>query len=310
MKAVRIHRFGGPDVIAVEDIPAPTPGDDEILLRVHAASVNPVDYKIREGKYPPVGHDKLPLVLGRDVSGIVEACGGKAGQFKPGDAVYTMLEPGHGGYAELTLVQGAHAAMKPARLDHVQAAAVPLAALTAWQGLFDHGRLRSGQRVLIHGGAGGVGHFAVQFAKARGATVITTVAGRDVEFAADIGANQAIDYKAERFEDVIGEKVDMVFDLVAGETQARSWAVIKPGGVMVSTLGQPSADKADSYKVRAAGYTAQPNGAQLAEIARLIDSGKVKAVIDATFTLSDARQAQERQQGGHPRGKIVLKVAA
>ncbi len=309
MKAVRIHRFGGPDVIALDDIPAPQPGADELLIRVYAASVNPVDYKIREGKYPPVGRDKLPLVLGRDVCGVIEAFGAAARDFNPGDEIYAMLPPDQGGYAEYTIAKEAHVAMKPARLDRVQAASVPLAALTAWQGLFDHGNLRAGQTVLIHGGAGGVGHFAVQFAKARGAKVITTVSGRDLEFAREIGADQAIDYKAERFEDVAG-KVDMVFDLVGGDTQKRSWSALKRGGILVSTLGQPRPQEPAQHNLRAAGYTAQPNGAQLGEIGRLIDSGKVKAVIDATFVLADARQAQERQQQGHPRGKIVLEIAA
>lgn len=307
MKAVRIHRFGGPDVIAVEDIPTPQPDHGEILIRVRAASVNPVDYKIRRGGYLPP--EKLPLVLGRDVSGIVEACGGTTGTFKTGDEVYAMLEPDHGGYAELTVVKAADAAVKPTRLDFVGAAGVPLAALTAWQGLFDHGQLRAGQTVLIHGGAGGVGHFAVQFAKAKGATVITTAAGRDADFVRELGAETAIDYQTQRFETMVKD-VDMVFDLVAGDTQERSWSVLKPGGVLVSTLGQPPQDKAQRHKVRAVGYRARPSGAQLAEIATLIDSGPVTVVVDTTFPLDEARQAQERQEQGHPRGKIVLKVAA
>lgn len=309
MKAVRIHQFGGPDVMALDEVPPPQPAADEVLIRVAAASVNPVDYKIREGKYPPVGRDKLPLVLGRDVCGLVEGFGPGTRGFNPGQEVYAMLPPDHGGYAEYAVAKEAHLALKPQTLDRTQAASVPLAALTAWQGLFDHGGLRAGQRVLIHGGAGGVGHFAVQFAKARGAFVLTTVSGRDIDFVRGIGADLAIDYQTQRFEDVAG-KVDMVFDLVSGETQARSWSVLARGGILVSTLGQPKPQEPAQHHLRSAGYTAQPNGAQLAEIARLIDHGKVKVVIDATFALTDARQAQERQQRGHPRGKIVLKVAA
>jgi NADPH:quinone reductase-like Zn-dependent oxidoreductase len=309
MKAVRIHHFGGPDVIALDDVPAPRPAADEVLIRVFAASVNPVDYKIREGKYPPVGPDKLPLVLGRNVCGAIEGFGANAREFASGQEVYAMLPPDHGGYAEYAVAQEAHVALKPRKLDRVQAASVPLAALTAWQGLFDHGGLRTGQRVLIHGGAGGVGHFAVQFAKARGASVVTTVSGRDIDFVRGLGADLAIDYEAQRFEDAAG-KVDMVFDLVGGQTQARSWSVLARGGILVSTLGQPKPQEPAQHHLRAAGYTAQPNGAELAEIARLIDGGKVNVVIDATFALADARQAQERQQRGHPRGKIVLHVVA
>lgn len=309
MKAVRIHQFGGPEVIALDDVPTPQPGADEVLIHVYAASVNPVDYKIREGKYPPVSRDKLPIVLGRDVCGAVESFGPAVRHVTRGDEIYAMLPPDHGGYAEYTIAKQAHVALKPTRLDRVQAASVPLAALTAWQGLFDHGHVRAGQRVLIHGGAGGVGHFAVQFAKARGATVITTVSARDLDFVRDIGADRAIDYRAERFEDVAG-KVDMVFDLVGGDTQKRSWSVLNRGGILVSTLGQPKPQEPAQHDLHAAGYTAQPSGAQLAEIGRLIDGGKVKVAIAATFPLAEARQAQERQQQGHPRGKIVLKIAA
>jgi NADPH:quinone reductase-like Zn-dependent oxidoreductase len=216
MKAVRIHRFGGPDVLELEEIPGPLPGENDLLVRVHATSVNPVDYKIRQGKFPPT-LPKLPITLGRDLSGIVENVGGGAGAFRQGDAVYALLGGiDRGSYAEYVVVKPNEAAAKPARLSHIEAAAVPLAALTAWQGLFDHGNLQAGQRVLIHGGAGGVGHFAIQFAKVRGATVLTTVAGRDLEFARELGADQAIDYETQRFEE-IARDIDLVFDLVAEE---------------------------------------------------------------------------------------------
>ena len=197
MHAVRIHSFGDANVLKMEDIPLPEPKDNEIVVRVMAASVNPVDYKIRSGKYPAVKKDQLPKVLGRDISGVVERVGGKIGKFKKGDAIYAMLGSDIGGYAEYALVTEDEAAKKPAQLDFVQAAAVPLAALTAWQGLFDQGGLKAGQRVLIHGGAGGVGHFAVQFAKAKGAWVATTVSGQDIALARKLGADRPIDYKAE-----------------------------------------------------------------------------------------------------------------
>ena len=175
MQAVRIHRFGGPEVMAIEEIDRPTPAANEVLIKVFAASVNPVDAKIREGKYPVVTDKDLPYVLGRDVSGEIAATGSDVASFPVGDEVFAFLSPEHGGYEEFVLARADEVAAKPQSLDAVGAAAVPLAGITAWQGLFDHGGLRSGQRVLIHGGAGGVGHFAIQFAKAKGAWVATTV---------------------------------------------------------------------------------------------------------------------------------------
>jgi NADPH:quinone reductase-like Zn-dependent oxidoreductase len=220
-----------------------------------------------------------------------------------------MLGRDRGAHAEYVVVKALEGAAKPERIDHVHAAAVPLAGLTAWQGLFDHGGLSAGRRVLIHGGAGGVGHFAIQFAKARGAFVATTASGEDLDFVRELGADQAVDYKSERFEDVV-EKVDLVFDLVAGETQDRSWAVVKPGGVIVSTLSEPSQEKARAHRARGTNYMAQPNAAQLAEIGRLIDAGKVRPHADATFRLEDVAAAEARLENGHVRGKVVLKAAA
>ncbi len=306
MKAVCIHRFGGPEVMDIEEVPVPQPQADELLVRVHAASVNPIDYKIRRGVG---GADKLPLTLGRDASGVVESAGSRVERVKPGDAIYAMLGPDRGAFAEYVVVKTGEGAPKPSRLGHVEAAAVPLAGLTAWQGLFDHGGLKPGQRVLIHGGSGGVGHFAVQFAKAKGATVLTTVSGENIGFVRDLGADQAIDHKTQRFEE-IARDIDLVFDLVAGETQERSWPVLKPGGILVSTLGQPSPQKAAQHKVRAIGYRAQPNAAELAEIGRLIDDAKVRVVIAATFPLARVREAEELLERGHVRGKVVVTLVA
>ncbi|WP_246676054.1 NADP-dependent oxidoreductase [Mesorhizobium sp. B2-5-4] len=306
MKAVRIHEFGGPDVLSLEDAPFPQPHDDEVLLKVHASSVNPVDYKIRSGGGKK---DQLPMTLGRDVSGTVELCGTRAHTLKKGDPFYAMLGPDRGGQAEYVVVKAIEMAAKPQSVDHLHAAAVPLAALTAWQGLFDHGALTAGQRVLIHGGAGGVGHFAVQLAKAKGAFVATTVSGKDIEFARSLGADQAIDYKNERFEDIVG-KVDLVFDLVAGETQDRSWAVVKPGGIIVSTLAEPSIESARKAGASGIHYMAKPNAAQLGEIGRLIDEGKVRPHVDATFPLQEAAAAEAWLENKHVRGKIVLEVAS
>jgi len=309
MKAVCIHEFGGPEVMQLEELPVPQADEDELLLRVHAASVNPVDYKTREGKFPPVSRDKLPIILGRDVSGVVASAGPRSGGFRRGDAVFALLGPERGAFAEYVLVKAGEAAAKPKRLSHAEAAAVPLAALTAWQGLVDHGGLRAGRRVLIHGGAGGVGHFAVQFAKQRDAVVFATVSGADLDFVRGLGADHAIDYKRERFE-AIAHDMDIVFDLVGGETQERSWSVLRPGGILVSTLGQPSPEKAAQHQVRADGYMAQPDAMALAEIAQLIDHGKVRPVIDTTFPLADVARAEEKQARGHVHGKIALELAA
>ncbi len=309
MQVVRIHRFGGPDALSLDDLPKPEPAEDELLVRVFAASVNPVDYKIRSGIYPSIKQDQLPIALGRDVSGVVEICGVPANPFARGDAVYAMLGSDRGGHAEYVCVKVSEAALKPASLTHAQAASVPLAGLTAWQGLFDHGRLTAHERVLIHGGAGGVGHFAIQFAKAKGAWVATTVSTEDVDFARDLGANQAVDYRHQRFEDEI-EPVDLVFDLIGGETQQRSWAVLKRGGRLISTLAEPSQDEARARAAVATRYIAQPSGTKLAAIGKLIDEGKVRPHLSAIYPLQEVAVAEERLEKEHPNGKIVLQIAA
>jgi NADPH:quinone reductase-like Zn-dependent oxidoreductase len=274
-----------------------------------AASVNPVDYKIRSGKYPAVKQDQLPKVLGRDISGVVSRVGGSVRTFKKCDAVYAMLGRDIGGYAEYALVTEDEAAKKPKQLDFVQAAAVPLAALTAWQGLFDQGGLKAGQRVLIHGGAGGVGHFAIQFAKAKGAWVATTVSGADIDLARKLGADLPIDYKAEKFEDVL-EDIDLVYDLIAGDTQQRSFKVLKEGGTLISTLQKPDQAELDRRHARGAHYMAKPDARELEEIARLIDAGKVKVIVNAIYPLEDVARAHTHMEHDHIAGKVVLRVAA
>lgn len=308
MKAVCIHSFGGPDVLKLENVDIPQPKEDEVLIKVHAASVNPVDYKIRSGRYPPVNEQQLPKVLGRDVSGTVERCGRAVRDLKEGEAVYAMLDSGSGGYAEYVVIKASLCSRKPERLDYSEAAAIPLAGLTAWQGLFDEGNLTAGQRVLIHGGAGGVGHLAIQFAKARGATVCTTVSSQDVEFVRSLGADEVVDYRTERFEDKLHD-VDLVFDLVAGDTQERSWSVLKDGGTMISTLAKPSDAKAREHHARATNYVAHPDGAELAEIGRLVDAGKVRPCVLATYPLDHVADAQQRLERQHPHGKVVLQVS-
>jgi len=307
MKAVCIDAFGGPETLKVQDIQRPEPAADEVLIQVRAASVNPVDCKIRSGQYSRVTKEQLPKVLGRDVAGVVVARGTAVSGLEEGTEVYALLNGGPGGYAEYVTVPAQLCVRKPAKLNHAEAAAVPLAALTAWQGLFDHGRLMSGQRVLIHGGAGGVGHFAIQFAKASGAIVSTTVAAEDKPFVLSLGADQAIDYKTERFEDVVQE-ADLVFDLVAGDTQERSWSVMKDGGAMVSTLAKPSERQARLHHAHATSYLVHPDANELRAIGALIDEGKVRPHLQATYPLQRAAEAQEQLEHEHTQGKIVLEV--
>jgi NADPH:quinone reductase-like Zn-dependent oxidoreductase len=305
MKAVLIEAFGGPDVLRLQQLPIPEPGPGELLVKVSAASVNPVDYKIRSGKYPAVKEDKLPYVLGRDACGIVEES--RSSVFKKGDVLYGVPGIERGSYAEYVVLKESEAARKPTSLENATAAAVPLAGLTAWQGLFRYGDVKAGQRVLIHAGSGGVGHFAIQFAKARGAYVITTVSEDHADFVRRIGADKVIDYKKQHFENELRD-LDMVFDLIGGDTQEKSWGVMKKGGVLVSTLNAPSQEKAAEYGVRATRFTVTETGSELAEIATLIDDGKVAVKLSKTFPLEDVASAHRLIEEGHTEGKIVLTI--
>ena len=305
IREFRLHRFGGPEVLRLDEIEPSLPDASQVLVAVKAASVNPVDFKIRSGKYPAVKEDRLPYTLGRDVSGVVEKCGAQATAFKVGDEVFGIVGIGGGGYAEKTVLDQKAIARKPASLDHAHAAAIPLAGQTAWQGLFRYGELMAGQSILIHGGSGGVGHFAVQFAKAKGARVLTTVSTGNVAFARSLGADVVIDYKTQRFEDHVSD-LDMVFDLIDGETRKRSWPLLKRGGVLVTTLTDPSQDKAKEHGVRATRYTVEADGRELAEIAELVTSGKVRPHVAKTYPLDQAPDALREVEEGHSVGKVVL----
>lgn len=307
MKAVRIHTFGDPEVLHLEEVDTPKPKPGEVLVKVGAAGVNPVDYKIREGKYPRIVSAQLPIILGRDVCGTVEqAADGSA--LRPGDDIYALLDWTLGGYAQYVALPASLCVARPANLSVVECGAVPLAALTAWQGLFDHAGLETGQSVLIHAGAGGVGHFAIQFAKHRGARVLTTVSAENLQFIRGLGADVAIDYRNQRFEELTRD-IDVVFDLVGGDTRARSWSVLRPGGILVSTLGQPDEGEASKHRVRATGYMARPNQAELAEIGRLLEGGKVRPTVTKTFGLEEAPRAHRYLETEHPRGKIAFSIA-
>jgi NADPH:quinone reductase-like Zn-dependent oxidoreductase len=306
-RAIRIHAFGGPEALSEDRVEIPDPGHGEMLVRVRAAGVNPVDYKIRQGGFPVVGEDKLPFTLGRDVAGDVVALGTGVTLFSVREKIYAMPGMGRGGYADHVIVKESEAALAPAILDVAHAGAVPLAALTAWQGLFQHGHLVAGQKVLIHGGAGGLGHFAIQFAKAKGAEVFTTVAAEDMDFVRSLGADVAIDYKTQEFEDEVKD-MDLVYDIVGGETQERSFAVLRRGGTLVTTLAPPPQDKAAEFGVKAMRYTTQESGHDLEEIGELIGRELVRVHVASTFPLAKAAEAQRALERGHVRGKIVLLV--
>jgi len=308
VKAIRIHNYGGPEVLKHEEAPRPQPGAGEVLIRVHATSVNPIDWKVRQGYMKDLWPHKFPLILGWDVSGVVEAIGTGVSRFKKGDEVYSEPDASRdGAYADYIVVRESEVALKPKSLHHVRAAAVPLVALTAWQALFDAGQLKPGQRVLIHGGSGGVGHVAVQLAKWKGAHVSATASTKNQESLRERGVDEPIDYTKQNFEDVARD-VDLVLDLIGDETQERSWSVLKKGSVLLSLVQPPSVEKAKALGVRAAFVAGHPSGAQLAEIAKLIDSGELKLTIDRILPLSEVRRAHQLSQTGHTRGKIVLRV--
>ena len=308
MKSVCIYSYGGPEVLVYEDAPRPHPDAGEVLVRVHAAGINPVDWKIREGHLKEMLHHTFPLVLGWDVSGVIEALGTGITRLKVGDEVFSRPDIARdGAYAEFIVIRESELALKPKSIEHIHAAALPLAGLTAWQTLFEAGGLLAGQRVLIHAAAGGVGHIAVQLAKWKGAHVIGTAAERNHEFLRKLGVDQVIDYDTERFEEVV-QPVDVVLDTRGGETQERSWKVLKPGGILVSIASPPKAEIAAAHGVRQAFVFTQPNAVQLAEIAKLTDAEKLKVIVETILPLSDATRGQELSQRGHGRGKIVLRV--
>ena len=304
MKAIVIHFSGGPEVLKYEDAPRPQPKEDEVLIRVMAAAVNPVDVFIREGRA-----NQFPLIPGMDVSGVVEETGNKVTKFKRGDAIYAYLSfEEQGGYAEFAVTKEDHAALKPKSIDFEKAAAVPLAATTAWQALVEKAGLRAGQTVLIHGGSGGVGTFAVQIAKARGAKVIATASTANQDLLKQLGVDQPIDYTATKFEDVVRD-VDVVLNAVRGDTLARSYAVVKKGGIIVSITGSPDPAQLDKYGIRGTGLSAYPDAKILEELAKLIDAGKITPVVSAVMPLVDVAKAQQQIASHHTRGKVVLKVA-
>jgi NADPH:quinone reductase-like Zn-dependent oxidoreductase len=333
MKAVRQHAFGGPEVLVYEDAARPRVASDEVLVRVHAVGVNPPDWYLRDGyrMLPPEWQPQVsfPLIPGTDISGVVEAVGDDVQAFSVGDAVYSMVRFPEGmqgdskAYAEYVSVPAAQVALKPAGIDHRHAAGAPMSLLTAWQFLVDLGHSEpnalqanqhvpvplDGRTVLVNGAAGGVGHFAVQIAKLKGAHVIAVASGKHEQTLRELGADEFIDYTRTPPEDV-AQDVDLVMDALGGPSASRFLRTLKPGGALflVFPLGFAGGEDAEKLNITVSTTQVRSNGAQLSELARLIEDGAIRVVLDSVYPLADARSAHERAAQGHIQGKIVLDV--
>lgn len=333
MKAALLDRYGGNDAIRIADIPAPSIGASDLGVEVRAASVNPLDVKIRSGQVKVVLKYRLPLVMGNDLSGVVTQVGANVRRFRVGDEIYARLDKDRiGAFAQFAAVRESDAALKPANVTFEQAASLPLVALTAWQALVEIGNVQPGQRVLIHAGSGGVGSIAIQLAHHLGATVLTTVGQRNIELVRRLGADVAIDYRASRFED-LARDCDLVLDSAGGETLVRSFACVKRGGVVVSIGSTPSAAFARQWgmnpllvfaiglmsrkvtaaaRARGARYEylfMHPDGEQLARIAQRVEAGTLVPLVDKVFPLEQVRDALAYSESGRTTGKIVIKVS-
>jgi NADPH:quinone reductase-like Zn-dependent oxidoreductase len=297
MRAVLLSEIGGPEVLRIEDLPTPEPADGQVLIRVRAASINPIDWKFRRG----IAQKELPAVLGNDISGTIERS--RADGFAEGEDVFGFAPSG--GYAEFAVAPAAAIAKKPAGVSHDQAAAIPVSGLTAWQALFDRGALQSGQKLLVAGAAGGVGHFAVQFGKHAGADVIGTGSARNREFVLSLGADQYVDYTSEDVAEAVSD-ADLVFDTVGGETTKTLVPSVREGGTIVVIAGPPPVAEAAERGARAELLSMSTSAEQLAKIAELAAAGEVKVEIAGTFSLSQVAQAHELSESGHTRGKLIL----
>ncbi|GAA0698602.1 NADP-dependent oxidoreductase [Streptomyces samsunensis] len=313
MRAVTIREFGGPEVLTAERVARPEPLPTEVLVRVHAAGINPVDWKTRAGQ-GMAGLQTLPMILGWDVSGVVEEVGFGVTTLAPGDEVYGMpwFPRAAGAYAEFVTAPSRHFARKPASVGHVEAASLPLAALTAWQALVDTAGVKAGQRVLVHAAAGGVGHLAVQFARHLGAEVVATAREPRHAWLKELGADEVIDYTRQPFEDVTGD-IDIVIDLIGtlDDTDARSVSVTRPGGLVVAIPGGVSerlATVAAQAGVRTSPFLVEPDATALHTIAGLVDSGAVRVEVERTFALEEAAEAHRLGETNRTRGKLVLTV--
>jgi NADPH:quinone reductase-like Zn-dependent oxidoreductase len=307
MRAVVIHAYGGPEVMKLEDVARPEPADDEVLIRVVAASINPVDVAIRKGYFAKL-LGNFPLILGMDAAGIVEKVGSKVTKYKAGDPVFAFFTlKGEGGYAEFVTAKEDELAPKPGTVSFAQAAGAGAAGATAWEALIDMANLRAGQTVLIHGGSGGVGHLAIQIAKAKDAKVFATASTANQEFLRQMGADVAIDYTRTKFEDVVKD-VDVVLDTVGRDTLERSYSVVKRGGIIVSIVDEPKPAALETHGIRGVTLRCTPKAGVLEELSKLMEAKKLTPVITQTFPMTQVVQAQGQIATGHTRGKIVLNI--
>jgi NADPH:quinone reductase-like Zn-dependent oxidoreductase len=308
MRALVMTGYGGSDVLELDAVAVPAPASGEVRIRIHAAAINPVDWKIRTGRLQRTSPVTFPYIPGRDVSGTIDAIGPGVAGWKSGDNVMAVVTGG--GLAEYVIATANSVAAKPANLSFNEAAGIPTASLAAWRTLITNGDVRKGQRVLIHGGAGGVGSTAVQLAHWRGAHVIATASARNHEYLKSIGADEVIDYRTTRFEDVV-KNVDVVLDTVGGDTLQRSPAVLREGGTLLTIVGQPPAPACTERKLRcpspSTATRAQPSE-ELAQLGQLFDKGVLKMHVEAVFALEQATQALELSETGRARGKIIVQV--
>jgi alcohol dehydrogenase len=314
MKSIQIKRYGNSDVVDVNDTASvPTVSTGKILVNIKASGVNPADWKIREGYFQQMAPLQFPSTLGMDFSGVVKQIGEEdmSSDFKQGDEVYgqaSVLSGGSGSFAELALANKDSIAHKPKTLNHTRAAALPLVGVSAWQALVENIRLTNGQKILIHGGAGGIGSIAIQLAKHLGAYVATTVSTNDKEFVQRLDADQVIDYRTKNFEDMLHD-YDSVFDTVGGDTYKRSFKVLKrDSGIIVSMLEQPNSELMNQFGIKALFLFSQVNRQRLAKLAQWVDQNNIKVNVDKTFSLDQASKALDYQKDVHPRGKVVLTV--
>jgi NADPH:quinone reductase-like Zn-dependent oxidoreductase len=308
MKAIQIHKYGGRDELIYEDAPKPVINEQQVLVKIYASGVNPVDWKVREGRMPSAEKRTFPIILGWDMSGTIEEIGDDVHGFKLQDSVFGKPDSSKNGtYAEYIAVSPNEIALKPLSIDYVAAASLAMAGLTAWQGLFDHGKVKSGERVLINGAAGGVGTMAVQLAKLKGAYVVGTASENNHAFLEGLGADCVIDYHKENFLNKL-KNFDLVFDVIGGETQNKLLNVLKPGGTLVSAVGIVNQELVDKKGLTGIQFWTQDNPDQLKQISKLIDEEKIKHVVEYVFPLEHAKKAHEISEQGHTRGKIVLQI--
>ena len=314
MKSAQIKRYGGSEVVEInQSTPAPNdPSAGKVLVRIKAAGVNPADWKIREGYMQQMMPLQFPSTLGMDFSGIVEKIGEGVSDFKYNDEAYgqaSIIRGGSGAFADMALANADTIAHKPKTLSHEEAAGLPLAGVSVWQALVETIGLSKDQKILSHGGAGGIGSIAIQLAKHLGAYVTTTVSTNDKEFVKELGADEVIDYKTQNFEDVLSHDYDAVFDTVGGETYTKSFKVLKRGGIIVSMLEQPNQELMDRFGVKAIFQFTQVNRERLTKLAQWVDQNNIRVNVDKTFPLDEAAKALDYQRDVHPRGKVVLQVS-